>query len=254
MKKRAFLFSSVTLLALFAFSPGAKAGHGSEFSLPAVQPAAVTPLDTFTISVAGFNTADNTAGNQTGVLLTNVLTVTFNGLGAAGAQTFANGAAGSQTVTATTTQTVGATTTIDTIALSVPTNFVPTGTTTSSSTVINDIELDMGEFNGGTNTLDFTPAITGTPTYTGSVFYSGGTLTLTNQAATSTLTNGGASLAYYQALSTTSTAGLSQFTIKQFNFSITYPNAVPEPSTWALCALGLAGCAGVVLRRRRARA
>ena len=235
MKKITFLCTFVATGALLTLSA---------FANPSLEsPSVVTPADTFNIAVGGFN---STSGS--GEFLTSQLTATFTGTGVA--QTFTSAAFNNQTVSVFTTQTIGATTTTDSISLSVPTNFIPAGTTAPDGSVINDIELDMGELNAGTNTLDFATAITSTPTYTGSILYSGGTLTF---SPTPTLTNGNASLAYFEGINTTATAGLSQFAITRFNFSITYAN-VPEPSTWALSILGLAGCAGVVLRRRRAQA
>ena len=93
------------------------------------------------------------------------ITATFNGLGTPGAQTFSGYTVDGQVVTVTTTQTISGGNITDSISLSVPSNFIPAGTTTNTGAVINDIELDMGFNNAGTNTLDFTPAITGTPSY-----------------------------------------------------------------------------------------
>ena len=229
------------MIAMLLCMPGASAVSVTQFPLPSV----VTTNDTFQMAILGYNTSETTA-----VYLVTPITPTFNGAGTA--QTFTGAALGSQTVTVTTTQTITGSNVTDSLSLSVPTNFIPTGTTTSAGNVINGIELDLGFNSAGTNTLDFTPAITGTPTYTGSAIYGAANtpLTLTPQPTLTNNGNGTSSLSFYEAVQTTNANGLSQFAIKQFNFSMTY--AVPEPSTWALSTLGLVGCATVILRRRRA--
>lgn len=244
MRKQTLLFPLIAVAALCAFLPRAGAKSTAEFSLPQVvpQPAIVTPVDTFNISVAGFDSS-----GTNGVYLIQPITATFG----VNSTIAATGAGGAQTVTFTSSEAIGATTTTDTFTISVPTNFIPTGTTNSAGGVINLIEFDFGGYTAGTNTLDFaTPLFS--PTYTGSLLFSGGTLTLNpaNLAANAQLTNNNRSLADAATISTTATAGLSQFAIRSFTFSVTYNN-VPEPSTYALCALGLAGFAGVVVRRRR---
>ena len=236
MKTHPFLFAVAALAALTCLPMASRASE--DLVLPSI----VTPDDTFNISVAGFSSTDNS-----GVYLVTPITATFNGLGTLGAQTFGGYALGGQNVTVTTTEAISDGNITDSIFLSVPTNFIPAGTTTNTGAVINEIELDMGNYNAGTNTLDFTPAITGTPTYTYSTqFAVSNTVGIFNHA---TLTNGNTSLYYYEGNSTTNPGGFSQFAPSAFGFSMTY--AVPEPSTYALCALGLAGGATVLLRRRR---
>ena len=203
--------------------------------------AQVKPNDTFTFSIAGFDT-----NGSNGVYLVPVTTATFTGTGVGQVFTF-----GTQVVTVTTRETMSGSSITDSISIGVPLNFIPTGTTNAAGGAINLIEFDFGEYNGGTDTLDFSRAVAGTPTYTGSVNYqTSSTLPLT---PTVTLSNGNSSLAFYEAVKTTAAAGFGQFNIRQFNFSATYTPAaaapVPEAATWAMMIAGF-GLVGYAVRRR----
>ena len=238
--KNAFLFSAAVTAALLAFSPGAQARSHADFSIPSVQPqpALVTPADTFSLAVTGFNSAGG------GSFLTPALTGTF-GL----TQTFAGtGATAGQTITVTSSESISGTTTTDTITISVPTNFAPTGTVVGSqATAVTAMQFEMGRGNAGTNTLDFSLPIT-SPVYSGSILYSGGTFAL-NATTNAVLTNNNRSFADIEGVNAGG-SDLSALAIRSFTLTIAY-STVPEPSTYALCALGLVGFAGVVVRRRR---
>lgn len=237
MKKHSFLAALTAVATLAGFLPVTRA------SGDLLSPNIVTPNDTFNIAVVGYNTTE-----QIFYFAVSPLTVTFTGTGVG--QTFAAAGPNGQTVTVTTTQTTAGGNITDSISIGVPTNFVPDGTTTASGAVVNNLRVYMGYDAAGTNTLNFTPALTGVLTFAGTYTYNNGTFALNPVV---TLSNADTSLAYREGVTTTNTTGISPSLVRAFSFSITYP-AVPEPSTWALCALGVAGGAGLVLRRRRAQA
>ena len=232
---------AATVVSLVTLSParaGDLAPSSESWSIGTIpSPNLVTPLDTFNICIVGFNTAG------TGAYLVAPLTATFGMT-----QTFPGAGLGGQTVTVTSSENVGATTTTDTITISVPTNFDPTGTTIGGSPVTT-IEMDLGGYNAGSNTLDFLVPLT-SPTYTGSVLYSGGTLAL-NPTPNTVLTNSNMSLKTAEAVNAGG-GDLAPFAVRSFTFNVTYPTAVPEPASFALFALGGLGLLIAVQRRRRA--
>ena len=232
----------------FSLLAAVPAGRAADFgpsspggSLRPFDPAAVTPGSTFGIAVTGFNFSDNTDG----IFLTNVFNPVFGTT-----QTFTNGGLGGN-VTVSSSQVIGATTTTDTFTISTPTNFVPAGTTTNGGAPIGTIFMDLGQFNAGTDAVDFLTAVT-SATYTGSMLYSGGTFNLNSSATTNAvLSNGG--LAYADSVGVNAGGSdLSTFAIRSFSIGITYANPVPEPSTWAM-ALGGLGVLLLVQRRRSRR-
>ena len=186
-------------------------------------PDLVVPADTFQISIAGFNAA------SAGAFLVNPIVATFGMT-----QTFAGAGPGGATVTVTSSETVGVNT-VDSVTISVPTNFVPTGTTVGG-TAVTQLQLDMGRLNAGTNGFNLVLPIA-SATGTGSILFSGGTLALTPTVA---LTGGGTVLAGSEGVGAGG-SDLSTFAVRSFTLTFTYPT-VPEPSTWALL-----GCGSVLL-------
>ena len=199
-----------------------------------VAPAAVTPLDTFNVAAVGFNS------NGSGAFLTAKLDPTF-GL----TQTFANSALGGQSVTVTSSESIGLSTTTDTITFGVPTNFIPAGTT-FNGLPITTLEFDVGGFNAGTDPLNFiAPIDPSTLTLSGSILY--GTNSTIPLTPGDTLFAGNSAIA----LSTSINAGggdLSGFAIRSVTFTATYATTVPEPTTVAGLVIG-----GVALLARRRR-
>ncbi|MEP6955729.1 MAG: PEP-CTERM sorting domain-containing protein [Chthoniobacterales bacterium] len=191
-------------------------------------PDIVVPADTFNIAIVGQNTV--------AAFLVSPLTATF-GI----TQMFPGAGMGGQTVTVTSSESFSGANTIDTITISVPTNFVPAGTTIGGNPVT-AVFLNLGGFNAGTNTLDFATPVVG-PTYTGSIQFSGGTFAL--DATTNTvLTNGGMSLRTAEGVNAGPDA--SAFAIRSFTFTATYAT-VPEPSSFAL---GAFGAVALLLRKK----
>jgi hypothetical protein len=213
--------------------------------------------DTFSIAVVGFNGTTSTAS---GAYLTTPTTFdpqfgTVN--------TYPGDALGGQTLTISSSETVGAVNTVDTITFSVPTNFAPTGTKIGTR-YIADLELDIGGYNatipGGTtyDTLDFTsppaPVVA-----TGSITYgTGGTVFPLGPVATAE--NGGLSYEADEGVAdgtgATQSSSIESLGVNTFTLSLTYANPVlvPEPSSKGL--LGFAGLVfgslGLIFRRRRA--
>lgn len=182
----------------------------------------VAPLDTFNIAVVGFNAA------SVGAFIVSPLTATFGMT-----MTFPGAGLGGQTVTVTSSESFSGPNTIDTVTISVPTNFLPAGTVIGG-TPVTTLEMDLGGYNAGVNTLDFATPITGA-TYTGSMLYSGGTFAL-NPGPNTVLTNSDMSLKTAEGVNAGG-GDLSPFAIRSFTFTATYAT-VPEPSSIALGALG----------------
>jgi len=234
MKKAAFLFTFVAASALLTLSAIAN---------PAIEPPSlVTPGDTFTFDYSGFN---STSG--TGYILGGG-TATFGT-----PLTLATGGVNGQSITLTSTETVNGATTTDTFTLTTPTNFITT--TTVNGTTITALQFDIGNANSGVipgapDTVDYTLPVTGNTQTGGIIYNTSTTFTLT---PTTTLTNNGMSLAAVEGVNDGTTA-ISTLKVHSFTYAVTYNTVsvpVPEPSAMAMVALGLAGCAGVKLRRRR---
>ncbi|MBE7159571.1 MAG: hypothetical protein INR62_14270, partial [Rhodospirillales bacterium] len=118
-------FSLVTLAAasLLAF-PSFAGAHVQEIAPAQVQPSVISPADTFTFDIAGFNSASGV-----GYVLGSSLSTTFGTT-----QTFVGAGYNGQTYTITSSEAIGATTTVDTITISTPTNFL-TSTTVNGTTI-----------------------------------------------------------------------------------------------------------------------
>lgn len=232
---------AVFLIALSSTQAGTLTDNGTSWSMGTLpDPNLVTPSDTFNICIVGFN------ATSAGAFLVSPLTATFGTT-----QTFVGAGPGGQTVTVTSSETIGVTNTTDTITISVPTNFDPTGTTIGG-TPVTVLEMDLGGYNAGTNTLDFLLPVT-SPTYTGSLLFSGGTLSLNSSAvANSVLTNSNMSLKTALGVNAGG-ADLASFAIRSFTFNVSYPNAVPEPGSLALMVVGGLGLLLGVQRHRRSK-
>ncbi len=239
--KKSFVLSTVTAaVALLAGASAAKA-VSTEFSLPAVQPSVVTPGDTFSFDLLGYNTASGSGyfiGEGDPTFGT---TTTFTGYDG-------------NVITVTSSEAVGATTTVDTFSFTTPTSFLTD--TTINGVTITGIELDLGNANSGAaNGLaagDTVDLLTSTASATGKGTTTYNTTTKANLSPGTTLSNGNSSYAAVEGIQA-GTAAINQYTVHSFTYTITYSNLplIPEPSSFALGALGLAACAGVVLRRRR---
>lgn len=228
MKKPAFLFTVAAAAALLISLPSAKA----------VSPmlSLVTPGDTFSFDVLGYNTASGT-----GYFVVPDSTATFGAT-----TTFTAAGFDGQNYTITSGEVIGATTTTDTFTITTPANFVTD--TTINGLTITGLEFDLGNANSGGYTVDLLVPIT-TYTATGSVIYNASTKqTLTPGT---TLSNNGLSYAGVEGIQA-GTSAINQFTVHSFTYAITYPNVVPEPSTWAMMGLGFVAGAVVVRRRHLA--
>ena len=210
------------------------------------EPSLVVPGDTFSLAVTGFSFSDN----QDGIFLTPAITATFGTT-----QTFAgSGPTAGQTITVASSEVVGATRTTSTISISVPTNFAPAGTVTNGGAPIGVMFFDIGQFNGGTNGVNFALPIT-SPAYAGSLLYGAGagtTLDLSSSAATNAALTGGGTIFADSVGVNAGGTDLSGFAVRRFTISVSYANVVPEPSTFAFVGAGVVGL-GMVLRGRSRR-
>ncbi len=229
----------ITALLGLAAAPMARA------TLFEFEPSTIVPNDTFSIELVAYNT---TTPSGDIYAIQPGLTPTFGTT-----QTFANDALGGQTLTVTSMESTSAGITTDTIAIGVPTNFIPAGTTDNNGNVINALEFSIGNYLGGTNTLDFSTALTA-PVSTGAVVFKlNGLTTAAALTQNPILSNGNKSYSDEEAVqSASTTTPISGSNITSFSITLTY--AVPEPSTIATVVLGAAGLLWLAIRRRSARA
>ena len=226
--RRAGLLLATAAVAL-SFSQGASAG--------------VTPGDTFTFAIAGFNSAGNIGyilGSGYSAVFGNTTTIPAAGY---------NG----QAYTISSYEVVGATTTTDYFKITTPTNFLTTSKV--NGTTITALQFDIGDANSGVGVatgadpLNFTGAITSF-TAAGSVLYGAANNSLSLTPNVSLASNG---LSFSAAEGVNAgTSAISGFALREFNFSITYATpaaAVPEPGTWALLLAGI-GVTGSIARRK----
>ncbi len=232
MKKRFFFLTLSTAAAILAAAPSAHAYGDSGIAMPHL----VTPGDTFSFDISGFNT---TSGN--GFLLTPKETATFNV-----PQTYTAAGPNGQDISITSSEAVGATTTTDTFVVSTPTNFLTTAT--FSGNTITSLQFDLGAANSGSNTISLVIPIN-SYTATGSALYSGG-----NISATPIVTLGTGNLSYSAVEGVNAgTTAINTFAVRQFTFAITYTN-VPEPSTYAFVGAGVLALGWLTARRNHQRA
>ena len=239
-RTRSGLLCLTTLVGLTAF-----AATPSAHAVTTIEPASVVPGDTFSFEVLGYNT--NNPGEN--IYLTNQFLMPTFGTTAA----YLNSALNGQTLVVNSNQYVNGSTTTDYISLNVPTNFVPAGTKDNAGNTLNAIQFSLGIGFGGTNPLDVNPAISAY-TATGSVtFNTFGVNVSSGVPLNSTLSNGNQSFSTFGTVfATPLTADISNNQVTAFSFTLTY-TSVPEPSTYAAVALGVAGLF-LVMRRRGARA
>ena len=211
MKKITFFIGAAALLAL---SPAVQA-H-SVTTRNGVAPEAVALGDTFSFDISGFNNA-----GTVGYLLTPDETATFGAT-----TTFTAAGINSQNISITSSETTSGTQTTDTFTVSTPTNFLTT--TTVNGTKITQLQLDLGDANSGSNTVDYALPITNN-TQTGNILYGTANTSFTLTPGV-TLTNNNQSLAAVEGVSDGTTA-ISTLAVHSFTFSITYDTisaAVPE--------------------------
>lgn len=243
---RARLGAVCTLaLASLAVLPSAHA------KVNAVDPAAVVTGDTYTIELLAFNST-NPSGNFY-VINPNLTNPTFGTT-----QTFAGATFNGQTLTVSSSESTNAGVTTDTIAISVPNNFIPTGTVDNNGNVVNELAFSIGNYllpAGGTgNTLDFSTAVNN-PVVTGTaVFTLNGITTATGLTQNPVFSNGNKSFSDREDVqSASTTTSISGNNVTGFSITLTYA-AVPEPSTYAAILLGAGALLWVTIQRRRSRA
>ncbi len=206
--------------------------------------AGVTPGDTFTFSIAAFNSA-----GTSGFILGSGFSAVFGST-----TTFAAAGYNGQAYTISSSEVVGATTTTDFFKISTPVNFLTTAQV--NGVTMSALQLDIGTANSGVgvatgaDTVSFTGPIA-SYTAAGNVVYGTGN-TVFNLTPNVTLTNGTMTLTAAEGVNV-GTSAISGIAIHEFDFSITYANAVPVPeaSTGAMLLAGLGLMGGVVLRRSR---
>ena len=224
---------------------GLVAFSSAQASVRSIETDGAVAGDPFGIVLIGYNTTD--PADNIGLIVPG-LSPTFGGT-----QTFTGDALGGQTLTVTSSQTGTGANFLDTITISVPTNFVPAGTTDGAGNVINGVVFAIGTLYGGTSTLDFDTSLAGA-TFSG---YTSGTFLATTSLAgvqNPELTNNDMSLSNQEGVfsfvgNTTTPLDISAYAINEFTFTI----SVPEPSTYAAVLLGAARLCWLTVVRRRAR-
>ena len=221
---------------------GAVLAAATVLSFSQAASADVVPGDTFTFSIAGFNSASGT-----GYILGNGQSAIFGNT-----TTFAAAGVNGQAYTISSSEVIGATTTTDYFKITTPTNFLTTATV--NGTTITALQFDIGTANSGVGVatgadpLNFTSGIA-SYTATGNIVY-GAANTVFNLTPTVTLSNGTMTLTAAEGVNV-GTSAISGIAVHEFNFSITYANvsAVPEADTWTMMFAGL-GVVGFVAARR----
>jgi PEP-CTERM motif len=198
----------------------------------------IIPGDTFDVSIAGFDLISS-------LWVVSPIDATF------GTTTVYHGAGlGGADVTVSSAETISGTTITDTITLSVPVNFLPTGTTAGDGGVVTEMELDLGGYYAGTDRLSLSQAFDPATLKTmGSEQYEGGTFALQPLGVT---LNANTQLAGYETVNTGPTdSDLSRFAVNSFTMSFSYMNPAPVPEPASLVLMGLGGLALLAFRNRR---
>jgi hypothetical protein len=194
---------------------------------------------TFDIDIAGFNST-----GTAGAYVVSPLQVAFGST-----QVFDGAGINGQDITVSSSETVGATTTTDTIIISTPTNFLTTATI--NGTTISDLQLDLGDGNAGGVGIALTTAILSSSA-TGFLLYNSGAtmfgLGPANDSSTTSLS--GAEGVLY------GSAAISALDVNEFEIAFTYANPVaplPEPDSFGVFGAGLMGLLMLGQRRRLTR-
>lgn len=219
------------------------------------KPDAVLSGSTFDVAVDGYDTTN--LGNGMGFALNDAgyligpFTPTFGQT-----LTIPDATSDGETATITSSETIGATTTTDTVTVSVPTRFVPVGTTFSDGDIINEEDLEIG-FDTSSDGLTFASPVTGGITATGTANYEVGGLSeqftfsagdvYTELDPTDTILAADEGIETFTDDTDETAADLTSYNISSFSFAFTYPNpSVPEPSS------GMVGLMiGLSMLRRR---
>jgi hypothetical protein len=227
-----------TLGALFAAHP-AEAG--------------VITGDTFDIAITGY------VNPTKSIYLVDPIKATFGAT-----QTFSGVALGGQlaTVSSSESQNLQSHITTDTFTISVPNNFAPVRTT-YLDLPIKMIELDLGSYGAGSDTVDLaSPIAPSSLSATGFVLLTTANFTFHLGAAFPVLTNNNESLTVRQDV--TSTGSIEEFEVHSFSVSISYSNQstaktfsafdqinIDPPSAPEPPPLAVLGVPALVLLRRR---
>ena len=201
--------------------------------------AGAVPGSTFDIDVTGYNKAGTTGFYVAG--LTGPLQATFGST-----DVFAGAGINGQTITVSSSESVGATTTTDTVFISTPTNFLTTAKI--NGTTITQLQLDLGDANANNVGISLTSAPTSPVTEAGYLLYGSGETQFT---LTPTDSSSGTTLAAAEGVNNGSSA-ISAVGVNEFELSFTYANppAVPEPATLGAFGAGLLGLLTFAQRRR----
>jgi len=202
--------------------------------------AGVVPGSTFDIDIAAFNSTGTTGyyvfGTNGPETATFGSTDVFTGAGIDG-----------QTITVSSSESVGATTTTDTIIVSTPTNFLTTNKI--DGTTMTSLQLDLGDADADNVGISLNSPVASS-TASGYMLYGSGetqfTLTPGNDSTSTTLA----------AAEGVSTSGaIASVGVNEFELTFTYANPapVPEPASFAVFGAGLLGLLTVAQRRRLTR-
>ncbi len=198
------------------------------------------PGDTFSFQVSGGTVDDQNVDMFPALDVVFGITKTYSGIGVNG-----------QDITVSSSETIGATTTTDTIIVSTPANFYTLDTFNGST--VYEYAFRMGDMYNGDDPLRL-QRFTGILDVTGYLTFSGGTLALNPDWGLGQDVQSFNANEFIFSSFDANPPPISQYNINSFSFVLNYPNApaaVPEPSTLALGLLGLLGGMVVVVRRRR---
>ena len=199
---------------------------------------------TFSLDAIGYNGAEPLDYVS---LFTQPVTATFGA-----EQTFPAAGLDGQPVTVISSESTFQGATTDNVFVYVPSNFVPVGQTDAAGAVIDAVEFSIGDYLGGTQTLDFSTPPQDAVSTGGITFHLAGVALPEGLTQNQTFSNGGYSYSDYEQVTADATSTpITEYSITAFSFAVTY-DAVPEPSTNAMMLLGAGGLLCMVWRRRPA--